>query len=140
MLPVTLPEDLPVLETRELIERARNDIDIAVDRIVVNRMPNRHASEATQDLANLPSTLELECLPSVPKMRTMLEHAMRREQLAFAQRKRVSDLCSLPVVDLPNRPRGFGPNSGWTEETDPVVASPIWPDDSMAIEIAEFGG
>lgn len=128
MLPVTLPEDLPVLETKELIDRARSDIDIAVDRIVVNRMPTRLAIDAARDLADLPPELELECLPSVPKMRAMLEHAARRDELAFAQRKRVSTLCSLPVLDLPVQLRGFSANSGWTEQTGAIVAAAVWPD------------
>lgn len=131
MLPVTLPEDLPVLETKELIDRARSDIDIAVDRIVVNRMPTRLASDAARHLADLPANLELECLPSVPDMRTMLEHSARRDELAFAQRKRVSTLCSLPVLDLPIQIRGFAADSGWTEQTGAIVAEPVWPDRVM---------
>ncbi len=132
MLPVTLPEDLPVLETKELIDRARSDIDIAVDRIVVNRMPTRLASDAARDLTGLPSDLELECLPSVPKMRAMLEHSARRDELAFMQRQRVSNLCSLPVLDLPVQTRGFTAGSGWTEHTEAIVGPAVWPDPATA--------
>jgi anion-transporting ArsA/GET3 family ATPase len=128
LLPVTLPEELPVLETKELIDRARSDIDIAVDRIVINRMPTRLASEAARDLTGLPSDLELECLPSVPKMRAMLEHSARRDELAFAQRQHVSSLCSLPVLDLPVQTRGFAAGSGWTEHTEAILGPPVWPD------------
>jgi Mrp family chromosome partitioning ATPase len=132
MLPVTLPEDLPVLETKELIDRARSDIDIGVDRIVVNRMPTRLASDAARDLTDLPSDLELECLPSVPKMRAMLEHSARRDELAFSQRQRVSSLCSLPVVDLPVQTRGFAAGSGWTEHTEAIVDPAVWPEPAAA--------
>jgi Mrp family chromosome partitioning ATPase len=128
MLPVTLPEDLPVLETKQLIDRARGDIDIAVDRIVVNRMPSRLASDAARDLAGLDFDLELESLPSIPEMRAMLEHSARRDGLAFSERKRVSALCSLPVVDLPVQLRGFAANSGWTEHTAPILTQAVWPD------------
>jgi anion-transporting ArsA/GET3 family ATPase len=130
MLPVTLPEDLPVLETKQLIDRARSDIDIAVDRIVVNRMPSRLASDAARDLAALDHDLdlELECLPSIPEMRAMLEHSARRDELAFSQRMRVSALCSLPVLDLPIQSRGFAANSGWTEHTAPILGQTVWPD------------
>ena len=38
---MTLPEELPVTETAELIERARGEIDIAVDRIIVNKLSYR---------------------------------------------------------------------------------------------------
>jgi Mrp family chromosome partitioning ATPase len=132
MLPVTLPEDLPVLETKELIDRARSDIDIGVDRIVVNRMPTRLAGDAARDLTDLPSDLELECLPSVPKMRAMLEHSARRDELAFSQRQRVSSLCSLPVVDLPVQTRGFAAGSGWTEHTEAIVDPAVWPEPAAA--------
>jgi Mrp family chromosome partitioning ATPase len=130
MLPVTLPEDLPVLETKELIDRARSDIDIAVDRIVVNRMPTRLASDAARDLVGLPADLEFECLPSLPEMRVMLDHTARRDELAFSQRERVSALCSLPVLDLPVETRGFAANSGWTEHTDAIVGTAVWPEAS----------
>ena len=139
MLPVTLPEDLPVLETKQLIDRARSDIDIAVDRIVVNRMPTRLASEAAGDLANLDRDLdlELECLPSIPEMRAMLEHTARRSDLAFAQRKRVSALCSLPVLDLPDQTRGFAANTGWTEHTAPILGPAVWPDPATTQDAGE---
>ena len=128
MLPVTLPEDLPVLETKQLIDRARGDIDIAVDRIVVNRMPSRLATDAARDLADLDFDLELECLPSIPEMSAMLEHAARRDDLAFSERTRVSALCALPVVDLPVQLRGFTANTGWTEHTAPILGRAVWPD------------
>lgn len=130
MLPVTLPEDLPVLETKELIDRARNDIKIAVDRIVVNRMPTRIASQALHDVQHLRADLEFECLPSVPVMKTLFEHATHRDELAFAQRRRVSKLCSLPVLDLPNRSLGFDPDSGWSEHADNLVRPPVWPEEA----------
>lgn len=131
LLPVTLPEDLPVRETKELVDSAQSELDIAVDRIVVNRMPTRLASEAARDLADVPSDLDLECLPTVPEMREMLSHLALHDDLAFVQRKRVSDLCSLPVLDLPVRIRGFGPESGWTEETGAILAEAVWPDREM---------
>jgi anion-transporting ArsA/GET3 family ATPase len=130
MLPVTLPEDLPVLETKELVDRARSDIDIAVDRVIVNRMPTHRSSAAAQDLVDVPADLELECLPSVSMMRTMLDHGARREALAFAQRERVSTLCSLPVVDLPLLSRGFTAESGWIEHVGEIMGPAVWPDAS----------
>jgi Mrp family chromosome partitioning ATPase len=128
MLPVTLPEDLPVLETKDLVDRARSDIDIGVDRVVVNRMPTHRSSAAARDLADVPADLKFECLPSVPIMRAMLEHGARRDELAFAQRERVSALCSLPVLDLPFRARGFTADSGWTEHVGAIMGAAVWPD------------
>lgn len=127
LLPVTLPEELPVLETRELVERARKEIDIAVDRLVVNRMPTGRARAASQDLARLPGDLEFECLPTLPTIRTMLEHDARREELAYAERARVSELCDLPVIDLPFLPQGFDAGSHWSDHAGLILHPAVWP-------------
>lgn len=128
LLPVTLPEDLPVLETKELVDRARDGIGIGVDRIVVNRMPTGRADTAFSNLERLPADLALECLPSIGQMRSMLEHASRRDRLAFRQRSRVSKLCDLPVIDLPVFPAGFEAGSGWSEQVGAILDSAIWPE------------
>lgn len=128
LLPVTLPEDLPVQETKELIDRAGSEIDIGVDRIVVNRMPSLRSRDALRDLEGVADDLELECLPPVPDMRSLLGHAARREAIAASERERVSRLCSLPVVDLPFQAAGFSADSGWTEDADVIFASPAWPE------------
>lgn len=130
LLPVTLPEELPVLETRELVDRARDEVDIAVDRLVVNRMPCGQAAAAACALDDLSPELELECLPPVPTMRAMLEHDARREALAIAERARVSELCQLPVIDLPILPRGFDAGSGWCEDASLILAPARWPEDA----------
>jgi anion-transporting ArsA/GET3 family ATPase len=128
LLPVTLPEELPVLETHELIERARGDIDIAVDRIIVNRVPAPTPAGMSACLARLPEDLEFEELPRVPALRSVLEHVEKRNQLAFEQRAHVSALCGLPVVDLPDLPMGFEANGGWAEIADAILEPPVWPD------------
>jgi anion-transporting ArsA/GET3 family ATPase len=128
LLPVTLPEDLPVLETKELVDRAQDDIGIAVDRIVVNRMPTGRTGSAVHNLERLPTDLELECLPAVGQMRSMLEHASRRDRLAFRQRRRVSKLCDLPVIDLPVLPGGFGAESGWAAQAGTILDTAVWPE------------
>lgn len=128
LLPVTLPEELPVLETRELIERARGDLDIAVDRIVVNRMPQPIAPGLNASARRLPDDLELERLPAVPVFREMLEYVEKRTRLAFEQRAHVSTLCDLPVVDLPDLPMGFEAGGGWTGIVDAILEPPSWPE------------
>lgn len=128
LLPVTLPEDLPVQETQELVERARGDIDIGVDRIVVNRMPKGLAGAASRSLAAIPNNVELECLPTIAEMQSILEHASRRDRLAFQQRSRVSKLCGLPVIDNPIFAAGFGAETGWTDRVGALLSPAIWPD------------
>jgi anion-transporting ArsA/GET3 family ATPase len=127
LLPVTTPEDLPVQETQELVNRARDDLEIFVDRIVVNRMPTGRTRPALNLLGKIPEDLGLEGLPSVPEMRLMLEHSAKRDRIAFGQRERVSTLCHLPIIDLPILPAGFGPDTGWMKHADGVLGTPTWP-------------
>jgi anion-transporting ArsA/GET3 family ATPase len=128
LLPVTLPEDLPVLETAQLIERARTDIDIGVDRIVVNAMPKARAKKLTPVLEALPDDLPLDSLPRVEILREILGHAERREALARTERQRVSNVCKLPVVDLPFSPTAFEAAEEWSALVDAILAEPIWPE------------
>jgi anion-transporting ArsA/GET3 family ATPase len=128
LLPVTLPEELPVLETHELIDRARGDLDIAVDRIVVNRVPSPTPEGLSASLDRVPEDLELEQLPRVPVLRSVLEHIEIRNRIAFDQRALVSKLCDLPVVDLPDLPMGFEPDGAWLEIVDAILEAPVWPE------------
>jgi len=54
LLPVALAEDLPVRETIELVDRARRELDVAIDRIVVNAV---HDPPYPDDLADLDERL-----------------------------------------------------------------------------------
>ena len=127
LLPVTLPEDLPVRETYELIERARGDLDIAVDRVVVNRVPAPIPAGMGAALARLPDDLSLDQLPPVPVFREVLGHLEQRTRLALEQRAEVSARCDLPVVDLPDLPMGFEAEGGWMEIVDAILEAPVRP-------------
>lgn len=127
LLPVTLPEELPVSETAELVARAQSDIDIAVDRIVVNRLPVRLSDGLDAALARLPADLGFEALPRVADLREIIEHASRRDMLARAQRARVSSLCRLPVVDMPNIPSGWSVDGDRAGHAQNLLSLPIWP-------------
>ena len=128
LLPVTLPEELPVTETCELVERARSDIDIAVDRIIVNKVPVHPIAGLEKSVDQLPPDLAFEAIPDVRHLREIIQHAEHRDQLARRQRARVSSLCQLPVVDIPNFPTGCDANSGWTEHANHILSAPAWPD------------
>lgn len=132
LLPVTLPEELPVLETRELVRRAREQVGIAVDRIVVNQMPSRNAERALGALARIAGAPRLGALPEPAQMRAMLEHGARRAAEARAFRRAVSEDCALPVVDLPLLVGGFEAGSGWTDHAEDVLAAPVWPEAASA--------
>jgi hypothetical protein len=137
LLPVTLPEELPVTETAELVDRARADIDIAVDRIVVNRLPAHPVEGLERAVALLPRNLPLEALPDVPRLQELLEHAQQRDQLARTQRARVSALCDLPVVDMPNILSGCDAKGDWAAHADDLLVSPRWPNGDAEGGISE---
>jgi anion-transporting ArsA/GET3 family ATPase len=134
LLPVTLAEELPVEETRALIEHARNHIDIAVDRIVVNAMPAPQARRFAAALEALPRDLTLKALPPTKIIAELLSHSERREALAFCERRRVSELCKLPVVDLPFSPTEFDAPDDWTHHVDAILGQAVWPDRTQDTE------
>jgi anion-transporting ArsA/GET3 family ATPase len=127
LLPVTLPEELPVRETIELVERARQEIRIAVDRVVVNQMPSVRAPAARATLARARGAPRLTALPPIPVMRAILDHGARRATEAGRFRHEVSDRCALPVVELPVWGEEIDAESGWRAQCDAVLATPFWP-------------
>ncbi len=127
LLPVTLPEELPVSETIELVTRAREEIDIGIDRIVVNRWPNNVPDDLVDALARLPDSLGLEALPEPAQLRALAAHARARIDIARAERARVSRECQLPVVEFPTLPDGFGPDLAWADASPRVLEVPTWP-------------
>ncbi len=139
LLPVTLAEELPVQETRELVERARNDIDIAVDRIVVNAMPARRARRFAGALEAPAGHVALEVLPPTDVIRKLLGHAERREELAFHERARVSELCELPVIDLPFSPTAFEDPDDWSHHVDAILGQAVWPGSTAGEESPQAG-
>ena len=63
LLPVALAEELPVRETVELVARARRELGIALDRVVVNAV---HAPPYPDDLADLDASSR-RCPPSAAR-------------------------------------------------------------------------
>ncbi len=127
LLPVTLPEELPVRETIELVERARSEIRIAVDRVVVNQMPSERASRARATLDRVRGEPAFGSLPPVPVMRAILEHESRRAVKARDFRRAVSAGCALPVVELPVFGEGIDGEAGWRAQAETILAPPFWP-------------
>lgn len=127
LLPVTLAEELPVTETAELVERARQAIDIGVDRIVINRSNPAASDLASISLERLPQDLHLASLPPVPKLIELVDHARHRSELAQTQRHRVSTLCDLPIIDFPEISEGFTAATDWESHTERLLTPPIWP-------------
>jgi hypothetical protein len=128
LLPVTLPEELPVSETIELVERARDDIGIALDRVVVNRWPSAPPDGLAGALAGLPDRLDFEVLPEPPQLRALADHAATRAAIARTERTRVASGCGLPIVEMPVLAEGFGPDLAWTERVGCVLEEPYRPE------------
>ncbi len=128
LLPVTLAEELPVAETVELIERARSEIDIAVDRIVVNGLPTHPVDGLAEALPQLREDLAFDVLPRVADLRRIFDHAHHRDVMARSQRARVSALCRLPILDMPNIPTGCGADSHWAGLSRSLLEDPVWPE------------
>ena len=127
MLPVTLAEELPVSETIELVARARTEIDLEIDRIVVNRMPEAPPTGLSASLARLPKDLAFKVLPEPTILAEFAGDAIARATHARHERSRVSTECGLPIVDVPVVPGGFGPEIDWSTQADLVLEPPSWP-------------
>lgn len=129
LLPVTLPEELPVAETAELVARARDRIGIAVDRIVVNQMPSEDARAAQDALTRLEAVGRATDLGDPSSLHALLRSERARSDEARALRLDASRRCGLPVVDFPALPTGFEVGSGWAEHAGALLAPPCWPAD-----------
>jgi anion-transporting ArsA/GET3 family ATPase len=105
LLPVALAEDLPTRETAELIERLRNNVGIAVDRVVVNGVfpPPFPAGLADLDrrLERVPDTLLLAGLPRPSTLAACARHLSERHQLNRGYVAEIERRTGLPTLRLP---------------------------------------
>lgn len=101
LLPVTLPEELPVRETIELVTRAKDEIGIDVDRLVVN------ASLLGEELDDDPELASrIEALAHTSDLPTeAIAHAVRqlgeRTGLHREAERELTKALALPTVRLP---------------------------------------
>lgn len=109
LLPVALAEELPARETEELVRRARDEIGIAVDRVVVNAVT---PAPLPPELGDLPARLRalggrpLPGLPTPATMAACIEHLRARSELGTRYLEELRERCGLPVVALPALPAG----------------------------------
>ncbi|MAE93742.1 MAG: hypothetical protein CL910_03700 [Deltaproteobacteria bacterium] len=106
LLPITLPEELPVRETLELVERARGEVGIAVDRIVVNGVVDEPLRPPLPDLAE-----RLAALPpgGAPDPRALVHAFVHRRERAALHREAIETLThalDLPLTLLPSLESG----------------------------------
>ncbi|MCP5055779.1 MAG: ArsA family ATPase [bacterium] len=104
LLPVTLPEELPVRETLELVSRARDEVGIAIDRVVINATEAEPVPPELLDLperlASLPSSPN--GLPSPATLAHCVGHRIERASLHHEAIDELRKGTDLPFVRLPN--------------------------------------
>jgi anion-transporting ArsA/GET3 family ATPase len=116
LLPVTLAEELPVRETGELVRRVREDVGIAVDRVVVNAVLPRPFPPGLDDLdtrlRRLPEDAPLGSLPAPGVLAACAAHLRARWQLHEHWSQALAESIGLPCVRLPYLTEGVtGPAS-----------------------------
>jgi hypothetical protein len=128
LLPVALGEELPARETAALVERARNDVGIAVDRVVVNAMAANPAPTSGQELCEqlngLPADLPLGDLPTPQTLAACTSHLFDRHSLNRRYAGEIARDCQLPLVCLPYLPSGLEDPDDLATLADHLLATP----------------
>ncbi len=102
-LPVTRPEELAARECVELVERARGELELPVDRVVLNAAE----SDPGVPVEALASALEAEVPVEFP-FRRALEDWETRWHRTLHWGDRIARETGLPIIELPFTPRGSG--------------------------------
>ena len=129
LVPVALAEELPARETAELVERLRNEIGVAVDRVVVNAVtPDPFPPELAdldQHLARLPADEPLPGAPPPGVLAACAAHLRARHALNRRWTDAIARDTGLPVVVLPRLPRGVRGPDDLEALAAPLLAPPV---------------
>jgi hypothetical protein len=110
LLPVALAEELPARETAELVTRLRDEIGVAVDRVVVNAVtPDPFPADVPDlaaRLARLPAALAIPGAPAPPVLAACALHLRGRYELNERWSRAIAEMTGLPLVPLPRRSDG----------------------------------
>jgi hypothetical protein len=133
LLPVSLAEELPARETATLVSRVREQVGMAIDRVVVNAIAR---APFPPEMADLPA--KLAAIPpqtptgGLPPVSVLAECASMRKSRYELNRDYVGIIareCNLPVVQLPNIAGGIsGPDDLLRLGRD-LLSQPSWPND-----------
>ncbi len=108
---VTLPEELPVNETLELLHRLRREQSVPVGHVIINQLLPRLFDERVRDgLLRLEATAPARATGSVDDERradldavvAVARRRLVREELEARERARLGD-CGQPLVDVPHQ-------------------------------------
>jgi anion-transporting ArsA/GET3 family ATPase len=111
LLPVALAEELPTRETAELVARMREEVGIAIDRVVVNAVAPPPFPPGLEDLdrrlAALPPDQELGALPPPRTLAACASFLRSRHELNRGYARQIGASTGLPIVELPYVVSGF---------------------------------
>ncbi len=128
LLPVSLAEELPVRETAELVERLRDQVGVAVDRIVVNAVTAAPFPPGIGDLdaklAQLPADLAIPGAPSPRVLAACAAHLRARHELNARWMRVLADTTKLGLVALPRIARGVRGPGDLAVLAEALVAPP----------------
>jgi anion-transporting ArsA/GET3 family ATPase len=111
LLPVALGEELPARETAELVTRLREQIGVALDRVVVNAMQPAPFPPELPDLDRRLAALPATPGPAPRTWAACAAHLASRHALNRRFSDEIGAATALPVVELPLLERGVrGPD------------------------------
>ena len=129
LLPVSLPEELPVQETVELVSRIREQVGIHVDHVVANGVSRELLSGEMEPLSDRLDALAPGSLPETLPEPGVLAHCVRYvRSRATLHRHFVSELASrteLPVLLLPFLEEGLDEPAD-LERLSAALSAPEW--------------
>lgn len=128
LLPVALAEELPARETAELVERVRDDVGIAIDRVVVNAIVPPPFPPGLEDLdrhlSSLPPDLDLGALPRPGTLAACASFLRSRHDLNRGYVRQIGASTGLPVVELPYAALGIEGTGSLETLADALLAPP----------------
>lgn len=110
LLPVSLAEELPARETAELVCRAKEEIGVAIDRIVVNAVAQPPFPAGVGDLDGRLRQLgdvDVGSLPRPAVLASCAEYLRARYELNARYVEQIRRDCRQPLVTLPYLPGGL---------------------------------
>ncbi len=128
LLPVALAEELPALETAELVQRAEEEIGIAVDRVVVNAVapnpfPDPLPADLDERLGRLGDDVDLGDLPAPSVLAECTAYLRARHELNAAYVEQIRRDCGQPLVSLPYLPGELAGTDALAAFAQPLLAA-----------------
>ena len=129
LLPIALAEELPARETAELVGRARDEIGVAVDRVVVNAVaqnpfPAPTPPDLDERLARLDDDARLGGLPRPGVLAHCARYLRARYELNAVYTEQIRKTCEQPIVTLPYRPGELSGADALASLAAPLLAEP----------------